>query len=141
MWTTRLRYVLRLNAATSFVGGLVAAIAAGWVSKTLGVDHVAMTRIVGIGLIVFAADVVNVSTRPGPKLLSETRLVSAADALWVVATIGVLASGILTTSGVVVAVVLGLGVADFGVTQLWMRSKAIAEGPAGAGAEQVALVA
>lgn len=125
MWTDRLRLVLRLNAATSLAGGAVAAVAAGWVSETLGIDHVAITRIVGIGLMLFAADVAFTSTRPEPKLLSEVRLVSAGDAIWVIATIVVLAAQILTTTGVVVAAVIGLAVADFGLTQMWMRSKAI----------------
>lgn len=141
MWTTLLRYVLRLNAATSLVGGLIAALDAGWVSETLGIGNVAITRIVGIGLIVFAADVLFVSTRPAPKLLAETRLVSAADASWVVATIIVLAAGVLSTTGVVTAAVLGLAVADFGVTQLWMRSKARAEVAASDSMEHVAFAA
>lgn len=125
MWTDRLRLVLRLNAATSLAGGAIAAVAAGWTSETLGIDHVAITRIVGIGLILFATDVAFISTRPEPKLLSEVRLVSAADAIWVVATIVVLAAQILTTIGLVVAAVIGLAVADFGLTQMWMRSKAV----------------
>lgn len=127
MWNNRLRLVLRLNATTSLAGGLIAAIAAGRVSETLGIDHVGITRIVGLGLIVFAADIAYLSTRPDPKLLTETRLVSAADGAWVVATIVVLAAQILTGTGVLVAVVLGLGVADFAITQLWMRSKALGE--------------
>ena len=127
MWTHRLRLVLRLNATTSFVGGAIAAIAAAWVSETLGIGHVAITRLVGIGLMVFAADVAWISARDRDRLLSETRLVSAADAAWVVATIVVLATGILTTTGVIVAAVLGLGVADFGLTQLWLRKRALEE--------------
>lgn len=137
MWTDRLRTVLRLNAATSFIGGLIAAIDAGWVAETLGIDHVAITRTVGIGLVVFAAEVLYTSTRPTPKLLSEVRLISAGDAAWVVATVVVLAAGILTTTGVAAAVVLGLGVADFGITQLWMRSKAIGDAEAVATTEAV----
>ena len=141
MWTHRLRLVLRLNATTSFVGGAIAAIAAGWVSETLGIDHVAITRIVGIGLILFAADIAHLSTRDRDRLLSETRLVSAADAAWVIATVVVLAAGILTTTGVVTAVVLGLGVADFGMAQLWFRSKAIAEQPVGTATPSMAVAA
>ena len=57
MWTDRLRLVLRLNAATSAIGGVLAAVSAGWVSETLGIDQVLITRLIGIGLILFAADV------------------------------------------------------------------------------------
>ena len=130
MWADRLRTVLRINAATSLAGGLVAAVATGWVSETLGVDHLAITRIVGIGLILFAANVAYASTRPEPRLLAETRLISAGDAAWVLATIVVLASGILTTAGVVVASLVGLAVADLAIAQLWFRSKAGADAAA-----------
>ena len=128
MWTDRLRLVLRLNAATSFAGGAIAALAGPWVSETLGIDHVLITRLVGVGLVLFAADVLFASTRSPAKLVSEARLISAADFAWVVATVVVLATGILTTAGVVVAIVVGLAVGDFGITQLWMRRKILAEG-------------
>lgn len=130
MLTDRLRLILRLNATTSALGGAIAAIAAGWVSETLGIDHVLLTRLVGIGLILFAADVAYVSTRDEKRMLAETRLISAGDGLWVLATIAVLAAQILTTTGVVVAILVGLGVADFGIAQLWLRSKILGQGDA-----------
>lgn len=124
MWLNRLRYTLRANAALSFTAGLTAAVFAPWVSETLGIDHVGLTRAVGIGLMVFAVDVVLIASRPAEQVRSWTRLVSAADAAWVAATVAVLAAGVLTTTGTVVAVVLGLAVADFGISQLWLRSRA-----------------
>ena len=126
MWIDRLRLVLRLNALSSLASGLVAAIAATWVSETLGIDHVAITRVVGVGLVAFAANVVYISTRGDARVLAEARLVSAADAAWVIATIVVLASGILTTAGIVIAAVVGVMVADFGALQLWLRARALA---------------
>ncbi len=132
MWTKRLRTILRLNATTSVVGGLIAAIGASWVSDTLGIDHVAITRLIGAGLVLFAVDVWYISTRPHPKLMAETLLISAADAIWVAATIVILALGILTTVGTVTAIVLGIGVGDFALTQLWLRAKVKAEGGPGA---------
>jgi hypothetical protein len=122
----RLRLVLRANAAFSLIGGLIAVAAGPWVSERLGIDHVAVTRLLGAGLIVFAGDVANVSRRTEPKLLRESALVSAADFTWVAATVVVLLTGILNTTGVVVASAIGLAVADFGMTQLWFRAKALA---------------
>ncbi|MEM9135289.1 MAG: hypothetical protein AAF962_05220 [Actinomycetota bacterium] len=125
MTTNRLRLVLRLNAATSFAGGAIAAIAGPWVSDTLGIDHVLITRAVGIGLIAFAAYVLWTSYQGDDRLLAETRLISLGDASWVVATAVVLVAGLLTTWGVVVAVAVGLAVADFGAAQWWLRSRAL----------------
>ena len=127
MWTKRLRAVLRINATSSLIFGLMAAVAAGWVSDTLGIDQVTITRLVGIGLVLFAANVFFIAGRPQPELLSETRLVSAGDAAWVVATVVVLTAQFLSTVGVISAVVVGLAVADFGITQLWMRTKVMHE--------------
>jgi hypothetical protein len=42
---------------------------------------------------------------------------------WVLATIVVLVSGALNATGVVVAVVIGVGVADFALLQLWFRRR------------------
>ena len=123
--TNRLRLVLRLNAVTSFAGGAIAAIAGPWVSETLGIDHVLITRAVGVGLIAFAAFVVWTSLQDDDRLLAETRLISLGDASWVAATAIVLLTGLLTTWGVVVAVAVGLAVADFGAAQWWLRSQAL----------------
>lgn len=125
MPTERLRLALRLNAATSLIGGLLALVAGSWVSRELGIDHVVATRVIGAGLVVFAVDVASIARAPRPRLLRDTLLVSAADVAWVIATIVVLLTGILSTTGVRVAVVLGLGVADFAVVQLWLQSAAV----------------
>ena len=62
------------------------------------------------------------------RLLRETLVISAGDIVWVVATIVVLAAQILTTAGVVTAVAIGVMVGDFGLTQLWLRAKALGRG-------------
>ncbi len=106
-------------------GGAIAAVAGPWVSDTLGIDQVLITRLVGVGLIAFALFVAWTSFQDDERLLAETRLISLGDASWVVATAVVLLAGLLTTWGVVVAVVVGLAVADFGVAQWWLRSRAL----------------
>ena len=120
----RLRMVLMINAATSFAGGAVGLATAPWLSDELGFDHVALTRILSIGLMVFALDVALLARMQAERTIGWSAAVSVGDFTWVVATIVLIASGTLTTAGVVVAVVLGLGVLDFGLLQLWFRGRA-----------------
>ena len=120
----RLRLVLSANALTSFAGGAVGLVAAPWLSRELGFDHVALTRIISIGLMVFAVDVAVLARSRTEQVICWSAAVSAADFVWVAATIVVIASGTLTTAGVVVAILLGLGVLDFGILQLWLRGRA-----------------
>jgi len=120
----RLRMVLTVNAITSFAGGAVGLAAAPWVSQELGFDHVALTRIVSIGLMLFAVDVALLARTRAEHTIRWSAAVSAADLVWVAATIVLVAGGTLTTAGVVVATVLGLGVLDFAVLQLWLRGRA-----------------
>ena len=120
----RLRMVLMTNAATSFAGGAVGLAAAPWLSEELGFDHVALTRIISIGLMVFALDVAMLARAGAERTASWSAAVSVGDFTWVAATIVLIASGTLTTAGVVVAIMLGLGVLDFGVLQLWFKGRA-----------------
>ncbi len=120
----RLRAVLLTNAATSFVGGAVGLVAASSLSDELGFDHVALTRIISIGLMVFALDVALLARGPAARAVPWSAYVSVADLTWVAGTVVLIASGTLTTAGVVVAAVLGVGVLDFGVLQLWLRGRA-----------------
>lgn len=120
----RLRLVLRANAAFSLVGGVVALVAGSWLSRELGIDHVVLTRLLGVGLIAFAINVALIARAREPRLLTEALLVSIGDAAWVVATIAVVASGVLTSAGNVVAILVGLAVADFGIAQFVLRRQA-----------------
>ncbi len=135
---SKLRNVLKANAAFSVIGGLVAVTDAPWVSEQTGIDHVAVTRVVGVGLLVFAPLVAMIvltgSRTDTSRLIRDSLLVSINDFLWVAATIVVLATVELTTAGIVVALLLALMVTDFGVAQLWYRSKLV-------GSKETAIVA
>lgn len=121
--TNRSRLVLRANATFSTVGGLIAVFAASWLSDVSGIDHVAITRLSGIGLLLFAADVFRQSRLPEHRLPFALLQTSIADASWVVATVVVLALVDFTGWGVAGAIAIAIAVADFGATQLWLRSK------------------
>lgn len=118
-----LRLVLRANAASSLAFGLVGAIGARYWSDVLGFDHTALTVAVSLGLLVFGADVLWVSGRPASTMGRAALAISVADLTWVAATVAAVAGGILTTAGVVVAVVAGLAVLDFAFLQLWLRRR------------------
>ena len=123
--THRLRLVLRANALFSITGGTVALVAGSWISRELGIDHVALTRMIGAGLIGFALQALLIARASRPRLLTESVLVSLADAAWVAGTVAVLLSGVLTSTGNLVVGLVGLAVADFGTSQLWFRSRAV----------------
>jgi len=130
---SKLRTVLKLNAAFSALGGLAAVVAGPWVSQHSGIDHVTLTRLAGLGLIIFAVDVAAVSRSDERRLVRDSLFVSVADFTWVAATIALLAAVELTSGGVVAAVLLALAVADFGGAQLWFRSRLV-------GSEEAAIV-
>ena len=116
--------VLMTNAATSFAGGALGLAAAPWLSEQLGFDHVALTRIISIGLMLFALNVAWLARSRAERTVRWSAAVSIGDFTWVAATVALIAAGSLTTAGVVVAMVLALGVLDFGLLQLWFRSRA-----------------
>lgn len=120
----RLRAVMHANAFTSFAGGLVGLAGAPWISDELGFDQVALTRMVGIGLMLFAIGVEIIARSRTDHAVTWSALVSVADFTWVAATIAVIATGALTTAGVMVAAAVGLVVLDYGVVQLWLRNEA-----------------
>jgi len=115
--------VLEVNAATSILAGAVGLAAGRWSANRLGLDDTTWVRLVGAGLILFALTVAAASRLRGPALVRAARLVSAADAAWVVATVAVVATGVLSTGGVVIVLVMGLGVLDLGLAQLWLAAR------------------
>jgi hypothetical protein len=120
---SRLRTVLRLNGAFSLVTGLVGLAAAGPVADLLGVDASWPIRLVGGGLVPFAAAVAWIAGAPRSALHRWAGAVSAADLGWVAATVVVLAGGWLSTAGAVILGVIGLVVLDLGLGQLAARRR------------------
>ena len=119
----RLRAVLAANATTSFLFGAAGIVAAPYWSETLGIDSTGWIRLVSAGLVLFAVDVALVAARARASLASAALAVSLADLAWVAATGVALATIDFTTTGWVLAVVIGAGVLDFALLQLWFRSR------------------
>lgn len=115
--------VLEVNAATSLAAGAVGLAAGRWSADRLGLDSTTWVRLVGAGLVVFALAVAAASRLRGPALARAARLISCADAAWVIATVAVVAAGVLSTGGLVIALVMGVGVLDLGLAQLWLAGR------------------
>lgn len=114
-----LRAVLATNATTSALGGLVAAVAGTWLDdELLGTGHPGWVRLAGAGLIVFGIAVALVSRSATGALPDRARLVSVADAGWVVFTIVTILAGWYSTTGAVLMAVVAAMVTVFGVEQL-----------------------
>ena len=121
----RLRAVLAVNAATSLAAGTAGLVAAPFWVERLGLGSAGWTRLISFGLVVFAIDVALLAGRGSRWLRPGALAVSAADLAWVAATIAVLATVDLTAEGRVVAVVMGVGVLDFALLQLWFRRRCV----------------
>ncbi len=130
--SSKLRLVLRANAIFSTVAGIVAVVSAGWLSRSSGIDHVALTRLGGVALIifgiaVFSVTVFGVTRRPDNKLAADTLEIIIADFAWVAATIVVLNMVEFTRGGAIGAIVIAVVVGGFGATQAWLRAKLLAQ--------------
>ncbi len=113
-----LRSVLRANALTSAVGGLVAAAVPGTLDRLLGTGHPGWVRITGVGLVAFAGAVLAVARSRPERRRRDALAVSAADATWVVASFATIMAGWFSTGGAVAVALVAAMVATFGATQL-----------------------
>lgn len=117
----RLRAVLLTNATTSFAAGVVGLAATDRLVEELGLRSAGWTRLVSLGLVLFAVDVaLGARSR---RLRATALATSVVDLAWIAATAVVLATVDLTGTGRVVAVVVGVAVLDLALLQLWFRRR------------------
>jgi len=129
----KLRLALRLNAGFSTISALVLFIGHGELGTTMGVDPRILIG-VGVGLALFAAQLLYTAARTNlSKLRREGLQHSLADFAWVIASIGVIVSGLLTPVGTGLLGVIGVPVLALGIAQfrsLPTRAEAEAEAEA-----------
>jgi hypothetical protein len=113
-----LRTTLRLNAATSLLGGLAATAAAGPVDRLLGTREPGWVRVMGVGLLLFAGGVAATSGATVDRLARRTPFISAADATWVAASTATIAAGWYSVRGKAIVAAGAVGVAAFCARQL-----------------------
>ena len=113
-----LRIVLRSNASTSGLGGIVAALAPGPVAEILGTDdHQGWVRLVGLGLVLFAVLVAATSRLDAGQMCRVVPAISVGDGSWVVGSGLAIALGWFSTDGAVVIAFVAVMVGAFGVAQ------------------------
>lgn len=117
--TTRLRTLLRADAALCAVIGLVAAVAAGPVADLLGPDvPTTAVRVVGLALVLYALDLA-VTSRLGERWQRPMVLIAGVgNVAWVLATAALVVAGAFSTTGALVALAVAAVVGELGVLQL-----------------------
>ena len=123
---TKLRNLLRLNSEFSLVTGAFGLLAAGPVAEFLGVDQVWIVRLLGAGLLGFAAVVFAVSGTKTSVLNRWGQIISLNDLGWVAGTIAVIGLGWLSTRGAIAMGLIGLVVLELGISQMRARRRVIA---------------
>ena len=121
-----LRKVLLANTEFSILTGLAALIFGGPIADFLDVDQVWLIRLIGGGLLGFAAAVYTISRSSRPTLARWSREVSQADFGWVVGTIAVIALGWLSTNGAILMAGIALAVLALGLAQHHFRRAMLA---------------
>jgi hypothetical protein len=119
----KLRSVLRLNALNSFVfGGLLAAIPER-IDELLGTGHPGLVRLVGLGLLPFAALCAWLSTRSREMLRRVTPLIVTGDVAWVIASVVTIMLGWYSGGGAVAVLAMAAIVEVFALLQwtTWRR--------------------
>lgn len=127
-----LRMVLRLNAASCLIFGLIFVVAGAEVAGFLGEAPAGLVRIVGALLFVNGLHLLIASFR-SRAWAWEVLYFSAGDIAWFVATLALLGGGVLVTTaaGQLAALVMGVGVLGMGMTQAWLLAEATGSGRPG----------
>lgn len=113
-----LRTLLRANAVFASTTGVVALAATGPIARLMGVGQHRLVSATGAGLVLFAVGLVISSGAPPRRLVAIGRLISSADALWVVGSLVVVAVGVLTTAGNLIVSAIAVIVTAFAALQL-----------------------
>src|SRR5690606_6749600 len=106
--------VLRLNALSSAIFGLLLAAIPEPIAAMIGFDPLSL-RVIGIALLPFATFVLHVAREPRPALV---RVVSALDFAWVAGSVGLALWGDLTGFGIAIVLAVAAAVDVFGMLQL-----------------------
>ncbi|MGI9599438.1 MAG: hypothetical protein ACR2QK_24960 [Acidimicrobiales bacterium] len=121
-----LRRFLRANGGFSLITGAVAALDAGPIGDFIGVDQTWLIRAIGVGLIGFAAMLFVLARQPDRLIKRVAPLISEADLAWVLATVVIIAFGLLSTEGAVLMGAVAVPVLVFAIGQ-WRSARRIAD--------------
>lgn len=117
--TAGMRALLRADSALCAVCGSVAVLAAGSVADLLGPDvSTTVVLLVGLALVLYAVDLA-VTSRTADRWQRPAAIgAGMGNVGWVLATVVLVALGVFSTAGAVVALVIAAPVGGLGVRQL-----------------------
>jgi len=120
-----LRFALATNAVFSLLSGLLMSFRPVVVGEWLGIDAPIILRIIGIGLVVFATELIYQTTRLRVATW-RALLASAADFSWVIGSIVMLLAmpQLFSPFGNIMVLVVAGAVFVFGAWQLWAAGRA-----------------
>ncbi len=123
-----LRNTLRLNALLSASTGLLALAAGPWLADTLGTGHVGIVRLLGAGLVLFAAALAVAAASRASTMHRWALGFSVADLAWTATSLLTIALGWFAAAGNVAVALTATAVCALGVRQLqlWRRLSLIA---------------
>lgn len=129
MTDRHLRFVLRLNAVNSVVCGLLLVCFPEPFADLLGSGHPGWVRLVGVGLLAFAAVLTWIAAGDRDRLRVQTPAVIAGDLGWVVVSVVALGLGWFSGAGVALVIAMALVVDTFALLQ-WRGWRVVAHSPA-----------
>ncbi len=118
-----LRMALRVNAGNSALCGIALLAGATTFADWLGTGHPGWIRLVGLGLLPFAAWVAWISIGDAARLRRETPAVIGGDIAWVVASVVTLVLGWYDGAGIALVIAMAVVVEAFATAQFigWRR--------------------
>jgi hypothetical protein len=126
--TGPLRLVLRLDASGAAVSGLVLVLAAGPLARLADVAAVGVVRLIGLGLLVLAVDLVLLARSRPSTLVRFTPLSAMGDVAWMVTSFVVAAAVEMNSGARVVVLAQGIAVGGVALAKLVARHRIVRAG-------------
>lgn len=116
--TQFIKKILLLDAGFAFICGLTSTLAAGPLTQLIGLNDTLYLTVLGIILILYAADQIFVALK-APDNVLYLKLFFAADIAWVVASIVLVVafSSLFSTAGLILINIIAVAVAGFAISK------------------------
>jgi hypothetical protein len=123
--TGPLRRVLRLDASGAALSGLALVLAAGPLTRLADVAAVGAVRVIGLGLLVLAVDLVLLARSRPATLVRYTPWSAMGDVAWMLASFVVAAAVEMNSGARVVVLAQGIAVGGMAVAKLVARQRVV----------------
>lgn len=130
--TTKLRNILRLNAAFLTALGVTSVLFPGRVATQLGIstDAVPVVRGTAVSLLAYALVVVLIATGPARRVHKGALVIAVIQVGWVLTTGAFLVGGVFSQGGIIAALAIAIIVGEFALLELRGHTRAHRAAPA-----------